>query len=324
MFQQKSSFKISNSEREIVEQLRSLQTREEDIVRESIELLRQIDQKNIFLKMGYPNLYEFCIRELKYSGGSAYRRISAMRLIKDIPEIKEKVDANVFSLSALAQVQTFIKNREKSCQPLMREEKLELLKKVENLSARDCEKEILKIDPQAHKPDRASQITNSLTELRLTVDAEFMAALNRLCDRLSTRGILNHKETIYHALKSELMRLEKSPKELSVITQLSKTNSFNQSQSSRIVIPRSLRALVHAKSGGECSYVDPLSKRKCRGRHFLEIDHIVPLYRGGTNNLNNLQLMCSAHNQVKGTSLMEGVKLAEEVKLKGAKPTIEQ
>jgi hypothetical protein len=295
--------KLSEGDKFIIERLKELMSRESEIINESIELLDQIDKRKIFLLMGYPSLFEFCVQELKYSETSAYRRISAVRLFRDVPEIKEKVTTGEVSLSAITQAQTFFGRRAKDNRPLLKEEKLHLLGKLENKNIRECEKEILKVDPKAHKPDRAYQVTNELTELRLTVDSEFISTLNRLRARLSIRGLLETKDVLFHALKSELTRLDRNPKELSLVTQLAKNNDL--SQRGRIIIPRSLRALVYTKSGGECSYVDPFSKRKCKGRHFLEIDHIVPLYRGGTNNLNNLQLMCSGHNQLKGVSLME-------------------
>lgn len=39
----------------------------------------------------------------------------------------------------------------------------------------------------------------------------------------------------------------------------------------------------------------------CAGRLKLTIDHIVPLARGGTNALSNLQFMCQPHNSSKGS-----------------------
>ena len=37
----------------------------------------------------------------------------------------------------------------------------------------------------------------------------------------------------------------------------------------------------------------------CRSKEKLEIDHIVPLSRGGTNDISNLQIMCSSCNKKK-------------------------
>jgi len=42
--------------------------------------------------------------------------------------------------------------------------------------------------------------------------------------------------------------------------------------------------------------------RKAGGE--LEVDHIVPVSKGGTNDIDNLQTMCRACNRGKGTKLM--------------------
>src|SRR5690606_15658708 len=132
-------------------------------------------------------LYEFCTKELKYAESSAYRRISAMRLLRAVPEIKESVSSGKLSLTALAQAQSYFRRKENTSSPVKKEQKLELLEKLEHRSARECELEILKLDPKAHRPDRVVQKTEDLTEIRLTVDNEFMKTLDRLRDLLAKK-----------------------------------------------------------------------------------------------------------------------------------------
>ena len=48
---------------------------------------------------------------------------------------------------------------------------------------------------------------------------------------------------------------------------------------------------------GCCSYVDRHTGRRCGSRFFLEIDHIVPVARGGGAEPANLRLRCSAHHR---------------------------
>src|SRR5258708_2037120 len=55
----------------------------------SVELLlhlSEVDRRQLFLEIGYSSLYDYVIQELKYSEGATYRRLQAMRLIRDIPE----------------------------------------------------------------------------------------------------------------------------------------------------------------------------------------------------------------------------------------------
>lgn len=43
--------------------------------------------------------------------------------------------------------------------------------------------------------------------------------------------------------------------------------------------------------------------RKCFGRKYPTVDHIVPLKHGGTDTLENVQLTCKRCNSVKGTAI---------------------
>lgn len=64
--------------------------------------------------------------------------------------------------------------------------------------------------------------------------------------------------------------------------------------------PRKLRgpdrrrryAAVVRRDGERCAW--------CGARHGLTLDHVVPLARGGSNRIENLQLLCHGCNQYKG------------------------
>ena len=108
----------------LVETLKGLVGEERKILAQILEYLREVERRKIFLEIGYPSLFEFCIRELGYSEGSAQRRISAMRLIRAIPEIKPKIVSGELSLSVVSQAQTFFRSQEKEQRPLDKTKKL--------------------------------------------------------------------------------------------------------------------------------------------------------------------------------------------------------
>ncbi len=71
--------------------------------------------------------------------------------------------------------------------------------------------------------------------------------------------------------------------------------NFNPIGTARQVRP-SQKVSVFKNSGGRCEYIDSKTKRRCESRHLLEIDHIQPRARGGTNELQNLRILCRSHN----------------------------
>jgi hypothetical protein len=54
---------------------------------------------------------------------------------------------------------------------------------------------------------------------------------------------------------------------------------------------------VNLKFKGQCSY--KFNGRRCGQRRFLHIHHIKPVSEGGTNDTENLELLCSGHHKVR-------------------------
>ena len=62
-------------------------------------------------------------------------------------------------------------------------------------------------------------------------------------------------------------------------------------------IPAASKREVWQRDQRCCSYVDPQTKRRCRSRHLLQIDHVVPYALGGGADPDNLRLLCAAHHR---------------------------
>ena len=75
------------------------------------------------------------------------------------------------------------------------------------------------------------------------------------------------------------------------------TAAATSGKSSGRSIPAAVRREVWRRDQGCCSYVDRHTGRRCGSRFFLEIDHIVPVARGGGAEPANLRLRCSAHHR---------------------------
>ena len=62
-------------------------------------------------------------------------------------------------------------------------------------------------------------------------------------------------------------------------------------------VPQSLKREIYSRDNATCTYVAPNGTRCCQ-KSYLHIDHIVPFALGGTTELSNLRLLCSAHNKL--------------------------
>jgi hypothetical protein len=64
-------------------------------------------------------------------------------------------------------------------------------------------------------------------------------------------------------------------------------------------IPASVRRRVYQMSGGQCCYVNAANGHRCAERRYLEVDHIKPYALGGQHDVENLQILCRAHNMMR-------------------------
>jgi len=62
-------------------------------------------------------------------------------------------------------------------------------------------------------------------------------------------------------------------------------------------IPAAVQREVKARDGDQCTFCSPDGQR-CSEKYRLEIDHIRPYALGGTNEAENLRLVCRAHNSL--------------------------
>ena len=62
-------------------------------------------------------------------------------------------------------------------------------------------------------------------------------------------------------------------------------------------IPAAVRRAVWRRDGGACCYQDPLTGVTCGSTHLVQIDHIVPVAQGGSDDIANLRLRCAVHNR---------------------------
>jgi 5-methylcytosine-specific restriction endonuclease McrA len=72
---------------------------------------------------------------------------------------------------------------------------------------------------------------------------------------------------------------------------LTETNTSPKSRH----IPAAVKRAVYERDQGQCTYVAP-NGRRCSERHRLEFHHGKPFGRGGDHRVENVHLMCRAHN----------------------------
>ena len=168
--------KISNQA--LVSKIETLTFEERRITAEVLICLREVESRMIFAEFGYSSMYEFCVKHLKYSEGSAYRRIGAMRLLRDLPEEIQTMTETQLKDGTLS---VFLNTEKKEIGKIYSsEEKLELLKNAHNKSKLTLEKQLAATQPKIIPTDSERVITAELTEIRFLADDSLLQKMTRV------------------------------------------------------------------------------------------------------------------------------------------------
>jgi hypothetical protein len=99
--------KLSDSD--LIARLKDAVAEERRLLAELLEYLREVDRRRLYADFGHNSLWSFCVNELGYSEGCAMRRISSMRLLRELPELKQELLEGRQTLSSLSQAQQFFR-----------------------------------------------------------------------------------------------------------------------------------------------------------------------------------------------------------------------
>jgi hypothetical protein len=261
---------------------------------EVIALIREVERRRCYLEMGYGSLFDFVTKALGYEESAALRRISAARLIRELPELEAKIKEGSLNLSSVNQAQTFFRREEKACgKKVSPEHKRRVLAQLENKSARTVKKVLLELAPPGLPPQESSRpVSGTLTEIKAVIDENLRADLEKL------KSIMSHKNP--YMSYGELLRALADLALKRVESKVPKNSPSTSAVESGRYIPIQLQKKVWQNYLGCCGFIDPATGRRCESRYQLEFHHTIPFAKGGPTSEENLQLFCKAHNQHQG------------------------
>lgn len=276
------------SDDELWTRTRTLAQDERRVTLEVLRHLREVEARGLHFDRGYPSLYEYTVRELQYSEGAAYRRVQAMRLIQEVPEIEQKVASGILHLTALTKLQT-------RCKGAPTEHKRELLRLMEGKGNRETD-QILANQAPILPRESTRWLSADTIELRMHLDKPAFTDFETL------KSIKSHNSDAqtYSGTFKRLIELGKErwdPNQRGAPPQRRSTASGNVEYADPRYIPPQLRWDVQQRDQKRCAFQDPLTGKICASTQWLQIDHIQPVALGGKTELSNLRLLCGAHNK---------------------------
>ena len=234
--------------------------------------LKEIDRRKLYSDLKYSSLFNYCIHELGYSEGSAQRRIVAARMMRDIPEIEEKIETGELTLTNISLVNQFIDRPS---------DRRKVLKAVEGLTKKQCEKKLFEITGKELVPDEIKKrLSEDKVQVAVVLSDETLAEIEKL------KGLLGNDfsmdELVRFMAKEAIKSVEKS--------------KFKQTQTSKSLSPVAVGRRVPASMKREV-YKRDQKCVNCGSSYRLNFDHRVPYALSGPTNKENLRLLCFHCNQ---------------------------
>lgn len=313
------------SDEMLVQGLHDLVRTERKITHQIIEAIAEIDRRDLYLVRGYPSLFEFLVHKVGYSESAASRRIGAVRLFQQIPEVAQQIEAGTINLSQASLLTQTVRAADKSShQPVTPQQKRDILKKIENCSFQKSQqiihRELGVLPPTTEKSQTFGD--GSIT-LSITLNADQAArwqTVSELCSHAignqTTAELMDYLASKEIARRTEIKRaspirksasqnarlippnvrkvlLKGTPAQLSSLPPAIETATASTSTLLKVESP------LTAEAAPGCTYQDLVTGKRCGSRRFLQMDHRQSVWAGGGRQLSNLQLLCASHNRWK-------------------------
>lgn len=252
---------------------KNLVASERSATTELLHHLKEIDKRKLYSDLKYSSLFDYCVRELGYSEGSAQRRIVAARMLEEIPEIETKIKTGKLTLTNISQVGQFFKGSD---------ERKEVLSEVEGLSKKECEKKLFELSgKEINSKTEVKRVAEDKIKVALVLSDEILEKLELLKSLLGCDSL---EEAVAYGVNAGIS--EKGKKKFHEVKRDSK-KSLPLAKVGRVISAKVKREVYRRDK--KCT--------NCGSAFQLNYDHRVPYSLGGNASLENIRLLCFNCNQ---------------------------
>jgi hypothetical protein len=279
--------------------------------------LAEVDARELFLPAACTSMHVYCVRVLRLAEEVAYKRIRAARTARRYPQIFDAIADGRLHVTGVVVLAPHLtdENADAVLAAAAYRSKAELEMIVARLAPKpDIPSFIAPMAPQTSvsgvlqlDPDpvpapapmetpaqRVQAIAPERFALQCTITRETRDKLERL------QALMRHwnpsgdlGEVIDRACDALIDVLER---EKFAKTSRPRAKAARPESDDPRYIPADVKRAVYERDHEQCTFTSDNGER-CGERGFLEIDHILPVPLGGKPTLDNLRLLCRAHNQ---------------------------
>ncbi len=320
------------SYQELDQKIKSLAAREKQLLHEILLTIQEMDARKMYLDLGFSNLFSYLTTGVGYSEGAAQRRIDAARLLREIPEIGAKIQTGEIQLNQISLLQKTVRQVMKTQkQKVNTTQKKEILQQLSCLNHSQSQQKISEFFdlPILTEVKRQTQADASV-RLEVTLSKELFQKIEQAQQLLShqipsgdlvqyleyvTDQVIKHYTSTKVGKSNMILDSSLSKPDVSsidtaagaidsttsvstaTVAVLTAVQTMAAQTASRKIKPSDRKRILSEQNC--CQYVDPRTGKKCQSRWFLQVDHRQPRWAEGSNQFENLQILCSAHNRHK-------------------------
>jgi 5-methylcytosine-specific restriction endonuclease McrA len=299
---------------------------ERKITAEIVEFIKEVDRRKLYLGLGFTSLFAYLTEDIGYTPGSAQRRIDAARLSRDIPELTKELQSGELNLSQISMVAHGLRKKKKQDPKsvVSVKQRRELLDQVKNQDLKKTETAVAQsLDLQIEVAEKKHYQRDESVRREITLTKEEEADFDRIKDLVSHsmpnasfkelivflgREFLKRKDPLAKDSISLNCENSKSPNKSACESSNNQMNANFTAKSEAVACQAKrkcrkymgvqVRRQTHQKYKS-CQWKNPLTGKICGSTFQSQVDHVIPVWAGGTNDPENLQMLCSVHNRLK-------------------------
>jgi hypothetical protein len=292
--------------RKLYKRTKETVAREREINLEVVLLIGCLEVKNAAVNLGIGKREDLACC-LGLTPNMYWKRAQAGRVLLRHPEFIDLIMEGKTHVSHIAILAPKLTEANKSV----------FLDEIEGKSERELREFAASVNPDGSRKEVEPTI-----DVKLSLSKSQLELLERSREVLSSNGhvpsdeeifakaltgLLERRDPMQKAERAEVRARKKeglSPiRKENELSSLRNTACGTSVKKGRIPIPAHVRHRVYLRDGGRCAYTEKDGKR-CNSRVALQIDHLIPVAKGGGNDLENLRLLCRQHNLIEGERLL--------------------
>jgi hypothetical protein len=260
---------------------KSLVRQESTLLVSILHHIKEIDRRRLFADFKQPSLLDLVMHELGYPRDQALRRIQAMRMLREIPQVEVMIESGELNLTHVGIVQSLFSHQKREGKAMDQTEKITVLRKVAGQSTRETQKIVYAL---ADTPLKFKESIKMVGEDRYEVTFTTKEATIQNLEKLKGMLAHTHPGITLDQLIHKLTELG-----LEAFKPVKPAQPNNSVVSPRPISKAQIKRQIWKRDQGQCT--------NCGSTFAVEEDHRWPKAKGGKYTIENMRLLCRSCNQ---------------------------